>query len=169
MSGPDDLRDPLVAGGPEADPQGVAAARIEGRGPSSIGEAERRTLAALADQLIPAGQDMPAASEAGVTGRGLDELLASRPDLVDDLRRVLHRAAGEEPARFVGRLMVDPDATDFAVLATVVPGAYYLDARIRARIGYPGQQAIAIPDPSLDAEDEELLRGVVERGTIFRT
>lgn len=167
MSDRDGARDPLAAGRPRGDPQGVTAARAAGKGPASIGKDERRTLAALADQLIPAGHGMPSASDAGVAGQGLDELLASRPDLVDDLQRVL-RDAAKDPLAFLRRSMAEPDGVDFAVLATVVPGAYYLDAGIRARLGYPGQEAIPIPDPSLDPEDETLLRSVVERGPIFR-
>jgi hypothetical protein len=55
------------------------------------------------------------------------------------------------------------------VLSTVVPGAYYLDPAIRARLGYPGQEAVPIPEPSLDAGDEELLQSVIDRGPIFRS
>jgi hypothetical protein len=35
----------------------------------------------LADQLIPAEDGMPSATEAGATGRWLDAVLAARPDL----------------------------------------------------------------------------------------
>lgn len=135
----------------------------------TLSDAQRATLAGLADVLIPAGGGMPSASEAGVTGRWLDELLASRPDLGEDLVRVLDAAAGQEPTAAVRSLAEAPDGADFAVLSTVVPGAYYLDPAIRARIRYPGQEAVPIPEPSLDPSDEELLRTVIERGPIFRS
>ena len=112
---------------------------------------------------------MPAASQAGVAGRGLDELLASRPDLADDLRSLLDAAAGVDPAEAIRLYQRAPDGAAMAILSTVVPGAYYLDPDIRARIGYPGQQAIAIPDPSMDRADEALLRPVIERGPIHRS
>ena len=140
-----------------------------GGGAALVSAAQRRTLAGLADQLIPAEDDMPAASQAGVAGRGLDELLASRPDLADDLRSLLDAAAGVDPAEAIRLYQAAPDGAAMAILSTVVPGAYYLDPDIRARIGYPGQQAIAIPDPSMDREDEALLRHVIERGPIHRS
>ena len=137
--------------------------------PALIGAAERQTLAALADLLIPEGTGMPSASQAGVAGPWLDEVLRSRPDLVDDLQRVLARAADHAPAAALEHLQRDePD--DFAILAVVVPGAYYMNPEIRARIGYPGQQAVPIEasEPP-DYEEDGLLRSVIERGTIFRS
>ncbi len=112
---------------------------------------------------------MPSASEAGVAGKWLDVLLSSRPDLGDDLARILDAAAGRDPAALLRSLAEAPDSADFAVLATVVPGAYYLNPAIRERLAYPGQEAVAIPEPSLDAADEELLQSVIDRGPIFRS
>lgn len=112
---------------------------------------------------------MPAASEAGVAGEWLDVLLASRPDLGEDLERILDAAAGQDPAALLRSLAEASDGADFAVLATVVPGAYYLNPAIRERLAYPGQEAVPIPEPSLDASDEELLQSVIDRGPIFRS
>jgi hypothetical protein len=42
---------------------------------------DRLKLAALADVLIPAGNEMPSASQAGVADSWLDAVLAARPDL----------------------------------------------------------------------------------------
>ena len=47
----------------------------------SLSDERRAQLGAIADQLIPAGAGMPSASEAGVAGQFLDEVLAARPDL----------------------------------------------------------------------------------------
>jgi hypothetical protein len=134
----------------------------------NISDSRRATLAGLADVLIPAGAGMPSASEAGVAGQWLDEFLWIRPELGDDLARILDAAAGRDPAAVVRSLADHADGADFAVLSTVVPGAYYLDPAIRARLGYPGQEAVPIPEPSLDAGDEELLQSVIDRGPIFR-
>lgn len=160
--------DALIAGGPEADPQGIAAAREGGPGPASISPELRGILASLANELIPSAAGMPSASEAGVAGAGLDELLTSRPDLVDGLVHVLEAARGTDSADVLARLAGAPDGTHMAVLATVVPGAYYLNPQIRARIGYGGQRALPIPDPPLDDEDEALLRSVRDRGPVYR-
>ncbi len=54
----------------------------------------RRRLAAVADLLIPGSAVMPSASEAGVHGELLDQLLAARPDLADELRGSVGQAPG---------------------------------------------------------------------------
>ena len=72
--------------------------------PLAIDEAARAVLAALADQLIPAADGMPSASQAGVAGRWLDEVLRSRPDLGDDLRRLIDENAGRDPAQAIADL-----------------------------------------------------------------
>jgi choline dehydrogenase-like flavoprotein len=90
-------------------------------------------LAGLADQLIPAGDGLPSASEADPTGKWLTRALTARPDLVPDYERALESG---ELARLEAE---DPDA--FAALTTVVAGAYYMNVKVRKRIGYPGQKA----------------------------
>ncbi|MCI0738061.1 MAG: gluconate 2-dehydrogenase subunit 3 family protein, partial [Gemmataceae bacterium] len=55
---------------------------------------ERALLGQLADVLIPAGEGMPSASEAGVAAEGLDAVVAVRPDLIECLKTVLKAAAG---------------------------------------------------------------------------
>lgn len=134
----------------------------------AIDAAGRRTLAGLADVLIPAGAGMPSASEAGVEGEWLDAVLAARDDLAEPLARILSAAAGTDPVAEVERLQ-ESDPVAFGVLATVVPGAYYMNPRIRELVGYPGQQAVAIdPDDGLDPEAQALIASVRARGTIFR-
>jgi hypothetical protein len=135
----------------------------------NVSDSRRATLAGLADVLIPAGGAMPSASEAGVAGRWLDAFLSIRPELGDDLARILDEAAGRDPAGVIRSLAEAEDGADFAVLSTVVPGAYYLDPAIRVRLGYPGQEAVPIPEPSLDSGDEELVQSVIDRGPIFRS
>jgi hypothetical protein len=133
---------------------------------SSFSGAERALLAALADVLIPAASGFPAASAAGVAGEGLDRVLAARPDLEAGLRRVLEGAAGKDPARAVGDLERS-DPGGFAVLAELVPGAYFLDESVRAALGYSGQTARPI-DPRPDYLDDGLLQSVIDRGPIYR-
>jgi choline dehydrogenase-like flavoprotein len=114
--------------------------------------AARRTFAALADVLIPAGEKMPAASEVDVGGKWLDRALGARPDLETTLERVLADAAGREPSGEVRRLHAE-DAEGFAALAHLAAGAYTMHAKVRKRLGYPGQKS----NPPLPDEAEYYL------------
>jgi hypothetical protein len=128
----------------------------------------RATLAALADVLVPEAEGMPAASQVDVHGKWVDRVLRVRPDLVDVLSRVLGEARGRDPVTEVARLQQD-DPDGFAVLALAVTGAYYLNPRIRKRIGYPGQKS---NPPYPDEADYYLRDGLVgpvtARGPIYR-
>jgi len=77
----------------------------------------------LADELIPAGGGMPAASAVGVADDQLDRVLCARPDLASDLS-----AALSEP---------DP-LTDRAAttIRYIVAAVYYLTPEVRAALGY---------------------------------
>jgi hypothetical protein len=127
---------------------------------------ERRCLGELADVLIPAGEDFPSASEAGVAGDGLDQALSFRPDLADGLKRLIAAARGRSVAEFVSDLQ-RTDVVGFALLAEFVPGAYFLNPRVREKLGYGGQTARSI-DPHADYLDDGLLQSVIDRGPIYR-
>jgi hypothetical protein len=127
---------------------------------------ERAVLSDLADVLIPAGEGVPSASDAGVTRDGLDQVLAFRPDLADGLKRVIAAARGCSAAEFVAELQRN-DPAGFAVLAEFVPGAYFLNQRVREDLGYTGQKARPI-DPRSDHQDDSLLQSVIDRGPIHR-
>lgn len=130
--------------------------------------ARRSTLAALADVLVPATGGMPAASEAGVTGKWLDRVLGARPDLEPTLVRLLAAAAGSEPAGELRRLECE-DRAALELLALVVVSAYYLNPKVRRLIGYPGQKATPpFPDESDYYLRDGLLDPVLERGPIYR-
>ena len=132
----------------------------------SLTSAERQLLAVLADLVIPAGNDFPSASEAGVAHEGLDQLLAVRPDLLDPLKSLLVRAKDRSATEFLQELQThDPAA--FAVLAESVPGAYFLNPDVRAKLKYDGQSGRAI-DPREDYLDDGLLQSVIDRGPIYR-
>jgi hypothetical protein len=132
----------------------------------SLDPADRSVLAGLADVLIPAGRGLPPASEAGVAAEGLDQVLAARPDLEAELERVLRAARGRDPAAAVAELRAK-DPAGFAVLAELIPGAYFMNPRVLAAIGYGGQVAHPI-DPRPDWLDEGLLQSVIDRGPIYR-
>jgi len=127
---------------------------------------ERELLAKLADILIPPGEGLPSASEAGVANNGLDQVLAVRPDLADGLKKLLADAKNRDPIGFVNELQKNEPAA-FGVLAEIVPGAYFLNADVRAKLGYHGQSAKPI-DPRQDYLDDGLLQSVLDRGPIYR-
>jgi hypothetical protein len=127
---------------------------------------ERQLLAALADLLIPAGNGFPSASEAGVAREGLDQLLAVRPDLLDPLKSLLLRVKDRSPAEFLQELQTN-DPVAFGVLAEAVPGVYFLNPNVRAKLKYDGQSARPI-DPREDYLDDGLLQSVIDRGSIYR-
>jgi hypothetical protein len=132
-------------------------------------DSKRRALvAALADVLIPKGEGMPSASEAGVAGQWLDEVLRLRPDFASPLAAVLDGVRGNEPAAAVAKLRSE-DPAGFGVLAEVVAGGYFLNPDVRKAIGYPGQQAVPIPpEEPPDYEQDGLIASVIARGRIYR-
>lgn len=129
---------------------------------------QRAALARLADELIPAADGMPSASQAGVAGELLDEVLRLRPDVAEPLGAVLDRLGSLEAGVAIAGLR-DGDPDGFFVLTEVVAGGYFLSPEVRRSIGYPGQQAVPIvPEEPPDYEQDDLLASVVARGRIFR-
>jgi hypothetical protein len=130
-----------------------------------MNDSQRARFGAIADELIPAGSGMPSASEAGVSGRYLDEVLAARPDLAPPLEAALASVEGADDP--IGALRADAGA--WGVITAVVPAAYFLNPDMRSAIGYPGLEARPIdPDAAPDYLDDGLLDSVVARGPVYR-
>jgi hypothetical protein len=130
-----------------------------------MNDALRGRLASIADALIPAGSGMPSASEAGVSGRYLDEVLAARPDLAAPLEAALASVDGADDP--VAALRAD--LGHWMVVTAVVPAAYFLNPAMRAAIGYPGLEARPIdPDAEPDYLADGLLDSVISRGPVYR-
>lgn len=129
-------------------------------------QSDRALFARLADVLIPAGNGQPSASEAGVAGDGLDQVLLARPDLVGRLKDLLTRAAGQDPAVFVAELRAS-DPMMFGTLAEIVPAAYFMNPNVQKAIGYTGQGPKTM-DPYPDYMEYGLLESVIKRGPIYR-
>ena len=127
---------------------------------------ERRVLAGLADVLIPAGDGFPSASEASVASDGLDQVLSYRPDLAAPLKQLLASAREQNPSEVIRDLRLNNSAS-FGLLAELVPGAYFLNPAVRAKLGYAGQGPKPI-DPHPDYLDDDLLQSVISRGPIYR-
>ena len=135
---------------------------------ASLDAAERATLSAVADRLIPAADAMPSAADVLGDDR-LRFVLNARPDLVEPLRGGAPAAssASDVEARLeaLGR---DEPATLGALQLVIVAG-YYTDRRVRELIGYPGQMALELRSWEYPAYLEEgLIDAVLARGPSWR-
>ena len=133
----------------------------------SFDPAERATLLAVADRLIPAAHDMPSAADV-VTDVRLRFVLTARPDLIGPLRVALRAELGDHPQGRLDALGRDDPAALGAVQLAIV-AAYYTDHRVRELIGYPGQEALTVRSWELPAYLEEgLIDAVLARGPLWR-
>ena len=132
-----------------------------------LSTAERATLAAVADRLIPAAGDMPSAGEV-VGDERLRFVLNARPDLLKALRSALRPELGDDVVARLDVLGRAEPATLYALQLVIVAG-YYTDARVRELIGYPGQVALTLRSWEVPAYiDEGLVDAVLARGPIWR-
>jgi hypothetical protein len=137
-------------------------------GGAPIDGALRDRLRAFADVLIPAGHDMPAASEVGVADRQLDVVLGARPDLAGPLARAVERV---DPADYEGSLarLHDEDRAAHEALLLTVVGGYYIDRDVRRRLGYTGQVPVEVrPEIIPNYVEEGLVEPLLARGPIYR-
>jgi hypothetical protein len=132
----------------------------------TFNQEERALLAGLADELIPAGDGMPAASQADVAGKWLDVVLTARPDLAAALNDVLNKARHRVPSEVIADWRANDHAA-FDVLVEIVPGAYFMNPEVQQAIGYSGRHPRPI-DPHPDYLDDGLLESVIRRGPIYR-
>ena len=130
-------------------------------------DAERATLAAVADTLIPAAHGMPSAADV-LTDERLRFVLTARPDLLEPIRRALGAGLGDDSQARLDQLSRnDPGALGALQLAIVA--GYYTDKHVRELIGYPGQEALTIRTWELPAYLEEgLIDAVLARGAVWR-
>ena len=135
---------------------------------ATLDASQRETLYALGDVLIPASGELPSASAADPKHKWLDKALAARPDLVPTLAELLDRARGKDPGAEARRLHEEePDG--FSALSQIVSGAYFMNLKVRKRIGYPGQ---GNRKPFEDEADydlrDDILDPVIDRGPIHK-
>ncbi len=134
---------------------------------TTLTDDERRTLAAIADRLIPAAHGMPSAADV-VTDERLRFALNARPDLAEPLRQALRPELGPDLQARLDTLGADEPATLYA-LQLVIVGAYYTDAGVRDGIGYPGQVAITVRSWEYPQYLEDgLIDAVLARGPVWR-
>ncbi len=131
-------------------------------------EALRDRLARIADVLVPAYEEMPAASSVGIAGDLLEKALRARPDLAAACRRAVIGCADPPSPEALEQLAnEDPDA--FGALMVLVLGGYYMSSDVRKLLHYPGQEALRIDIGELpDYIEDALLDEVIDRGPIYR-
>lgn len=129
----------------------------------------RGRLRQIADAMIPATEEMPAASEVGVASFQLALVLEARPDLLEPLKRALSQADPNDPLVALEHLAKwDPEA--HAALILTVLGGYYLSDEVTDILGYPGREAEPVrPDTYPPYVAEGLLDGILDRGPRYRT
>jgi hypothetical protein len=134
----------------------------------TVSEETRKRLVAIADDLVPAAEGMPAASEVNVGGKQLDLVLGTLPHLAPHLERAL---SWEEPPtsgiEWTCRLQAE-DVDAYVAITVALVGAYYTHPRVKQLLDYPGQvgQAVFVGYPEYVTEG--LLDVVLERGPIYR-
>jgi hypothetical protein len=134
---------------------------------AAFDDAERATVAAVADRLIPAAHGMPSAADV-LTDDRLRFVLSARPDLVDPIRAAVRADLGDDPQARLDALVRDDPAALGALQLAIVAG-YYTDKRVRELIGYPGQEALTIRSWELPPYLEEgLIDAVLARGPVWR-
>ena len=135
--------------------------------PLPLSSAERKTLEAVAEVLVPRAHGMPSAVDVALCrAEGpLDRALRHRPDLAEALRPLLEDARLVPPSEFIAGLQRD-DSPKLHVLLQAVIGAYYLDGKVRERLGYFGQQPQTLSRAGIGAEGE--LERMMQRPPMFR-
>jgi hypothetical protein len=134
---------------------------------ASIDAAERATLGAIADRLIPAAHGMPSAADVLGDDR-LRFALNARPDLIGPLRAALRPELGDDVQARLDALARDEPSTLGALQLVIVAG-YYTDRRVRELIGYPGQMALELRSWEYPVYLEEgLIDAVLARGPVWR-
>jgi hypothetical protein len=135
---------------------------------NKLDDALRGTFLALADALIPEAEGMPATSRVGVGGDILERMLALRPDLRDAFIRGLRAAAGK-PAAEAAQALNRDDQAALGAIGLVAAAGYYMSPKVRALIGYPGQESRpADPDATPEYVANGMLQQVIDRGPIFK-
>jgi hypothetical protein len=138
--------------------------------PRPLTAAEIRTLRAIADVLIPAAGDNPAATAEPDYDAWLIRAVNARADAFDPITAVLARLDGASPDAIdqALRALHAGQPGQFQALSAVVAGAWLLVPAVRARIGYPGQKRDpARLEEAADQLSDGILDPVIARGPIY--
>jgi hypothetical protein len=138
--------------------------------PRELTEAEWTTLEAAASSLIPAFGESPSASQAPDYRDWVRRALAARAEHFELVIEAISELDGVSGGDLRGRLetMSASKPQHFAVLSSVIAGAYVMVPLVREQIGYPGQGG-ATPrfDEAVEQLEDGILDPVVVRGPIY--
>lgn len=145
--------------------------RVRGT-PRDLTAEEWVVLEAVADILIPAYGASPAASMAPDFRSWARRALTARAEHFDTIGEALRDLGGlvsDATALRAGlRSMSTEQPEHFAVLSSVIAGAYVMVPLVKEQIGYPGQGGAA---PRVDEAAEQLEDGILDpviaRGPIY--
>jgi hypothetical protein len=112
----------------------------------ALSDVQRVRLRAVADELIPASDGMPAASAVGAADERLDQVMRARPDLAPALHDALD--AGQPLPDHARR-----------TLRYVVAAAYYLSPEVRSALAYHPEDSAAV---RADAFPEYVQEGLLD-------
>lgn len=129
------------------------------RAPRRLTGSEVAVLRAIADVLIPATAQFPAATSEDRFDEYLMRAVDARADAFGAIEDIVANAPVGADLEPYLRRMHDVEPSDFQVLSTVVAGAWLLTPGVRDRIGYHGQQRH--PAGLEDAADD-LMDGILE-------
>lgn len=159
--------DPPVRTVPGTAPTGANTADLA----ATVSAAARERLGRVADALIPAGEGLPSATQAGVHAELLDQVAKARPDLIPPLIEALDAlgsAAGGPDLERVERLAQDAPRLHEA-LTLVVAGAYLMSPRVVVPLKYAYEESKFVdPRDIMTVVSDGLLDQVLERGPIYR-
>jgi hypothetical protein len=133
--------------------------------PRQLGADERAVLARIADTLIPANGDAPAASTEPGFWEALSTAMAARADAFEDIVAALDELNASANLWNALRSLEGEEPSTFQALSAVIAGAWLLTPGVRNRIGYHGQQAVkAGLEEAADEISSGILDPVLERG-----
>ena len=138
--------------------------------PRPLTGSEVGTLRAIADILIPASGNNPAASSEPDFDAWLGRAVDARADSFGTITGFLADldGAGPEVLDQALRALHAGEPGQFQVLSAVVAGAWLLTPTVRARIGYPGQRRDpARLEEAVDQISDGILDPVIARGPIY--
>jgi hypothetical protein len=138
--------------------------------PRPLTGAELSILRSIADVLIPATGESPAATAEPEYDRFLGVALDARADGFDSVVEILADltdATGADIDKALRALHAN-QPKKFQVLSAVITGAWLLAPAVRDRVGYPGQaRRPARLEEAVDQISDGILDPVVARGFIF--
>lgn len=130
----------------------------------SLDDKQRSALYIVADVLIPASNQMPSATDAGVTENLIDKVLGYRPDLIVDFVAALSACSDEDPHAALEDL-ANNSPEQFQALTLLIAAAYFQSAKVKSALNYNPAPRAAHDDVDTYID---MLADVVERGFTIR-